>query len=253
MTGQPGEPTPDEICTLLARELRTPLSTIEGYLELLAQGDVGPVTAEQREFLAVVARNAQRLSLVVSDWYDMARLEAGRLALATEPVELLDVVDCAIGELRARIRAKEQQIRVDATAVSAVVLGDARALARVVSNLLSNAHKYTPRGGQLRVTLTADEAGAVRLDVQDTGIGIRDEDQARLFRKFFRAALTDSEPGTGLGLTLVKELVERMGGQVSVRSTLGEGSTFSVVLRSADEELARPICVNGSAMSGVTG
>lgn len=253
MTGQPGEPTPDEICTLLARELRTPLATIEGYLGLLAQGGVGPITAEQREFLAVVSRNAQRLSVVVSDWYDMARLEAGRLDLASEPVELLDVVDCAVGELRPRIRAKEQQIRVDAPAGPAVVLGDGRALARIVSNLLSNAHKYTPRGGQLRVTQSADEAGAVRLDVQDTGIGIRDEDQARLFRKFFRASLTDSEPGTGLGLTLVKALVERMGGQVSVRSTLGEGSTFSVVLRSADEVLARPACVIGSATSGVTG
>lgn len=253
MTGQPDEPTPDEICTLLARELRTPLATIDGYLDLLARGGVGPITVEQRELLAVVSRNVRRLKGAVSDWYEMARLEAGRLELAREPVDLLDVVDCAVGELRARIRAKEQQIRVDAPADPAVVLGDERALTRIVSNLLSNAHKYTPRGGQLRVTLIADEGGAVRLDVQDTGIGIHDEDQVQLFRKFFRASLTDSEPGTGLGLTLVKSLAERMGGQVSVRSTLGEGSTFSVVLPSADAVLAQPPHVNGNAAGHVTG
>jgi signal transduction histidine kinase len=233
MTSLPGDPTPDEMCTVLTRELRTPLATIEGYLDLLAQGGVGPITPEQREFLAVVSRNVQRLTVVVGDWYDMARLEAGRLELARERVDLLDVVDCAVGELRARIRAKEQQIFVDTPAAPAMVLGDERAQARIVRNLLSNAHKYTPRGGQIRVALSTDAAGAIRLDVQYTGSGIRDEDQAQLFRKFFRAPLTESEPGTGLGLTLVRAMVERMDGQISARSTLGEGSTFSVVLPGA--------------------
>jgi signal transduction histidine kinase len=234
MTGLPGEPTPDEICTVLARELRTPLATIEGYLDLLAHGGVGAITDEQREFLAVVSRNVERLTVVVGDWYDMARLDAGRLELASEPVDLLDVVDVAVGDLRARIRSKSQQIRIEAPAEPVVVLGDERALARVIGNLLSNAHKYTPPSGRIAVSLDVAGDGTARLDVQDTGIGIRDEDQPLLFRKFFRASLTESEPGTGLGLTLVKAMIDRMGGRISVRSAIGEGSTFSVTLPLAE-------------------
>jgi signal transduction histidine kinase len=237
MTGLPSEPTPDEICAVLSRELRTPLSTIEGYLDLLAHGGVGPLTPEQREFLDVVSRNVHRLTMVVSDWLDMSRLEAGRFELHQESVDLLDVADLAIGELRPRIRAKEQQIGVDVPSEPVLVLGDGRALGRIVGNLLSNAHKYTPPGGSIRLTLAAND-DTVTLAVQDTGIGIRDEDRPYLFRKFFRAHLTESEPGTGLGLTLVKELVERMGGRVSVVSTFGQGSTFSVALPRAVERAA---------------
>jgi signal transduction histidine kinase len=230
MTALTSEPTPDEICTVLARELRTPLSTIEGYLDLLAQGGVGPLTPEQREFLDVVSRNVHRLTLVVSDWLDMSRIEAGRWELRRDTVDLLDVADRAVGELRPRIRAKEQQVSVDAPADPVLTVGDERALVRVVGNLLSNAHKYTPVGGSIRLALAAADDGTVKLDVQDTGIGIRDQDRPFLFRKFFRAHLTESEPGTGLGLTLVRELVGRMGGQVSVESEFGKGSTFSIVL-----------------------
>jgi signal transduction histidine kinase len=235
MTGQTSEPTPDEICAVLARELRTPLSTIEGYLDLLAQGGVGPLTEEQREFLDVVMRNVNRLTLVVSDWLDMSRIEAGRWVLQAESVDLLDVADRAVAELRPRIRAKEQQVAVDAPLDPILVHGDARALGRIVGNLLSNAHKYTPPGGSIQVTLAEAADNTVKLDVRDTGIGIRDQDRPYLFRKFFRAHLTESEPGTGLGLTLVKVLVERMGGRISVESVFGKGTTFSVELPRAVE------------------
>jgi signal transduction histidine kinase len=245
MTGLTSEPTPDELCAVLARELRTPLSTIEGYLDLLAQGGVGPLTEEQREFLGVVTRNVHRLTSVVSDWLDMSRLEAGRFELRHEVVDLLDVADRAVAGLRPVIRAKEQQISVDAPVDEVLALGDARALTRIVVNLLSNAHKYTPPGGSLRVGLAEGDDETVRLDVQDTGIGIRDDDQRYLFRKFFRAHLTESEPGTGLGLTLVKVLVERMGGSISVQSMFGQGTTFSVTLPRA-VNLALP-CEAGSA------
>jgi signal transduction histidine kinase len=240
MTARPSAPTPDEMCAVLARELRTPLSTVEGYLDLLAGGGVGPVTAEQREFLDVVVRNVRRLTVVVSDWLDISRLEAGRFELAQLPVDLLDVADRVVADLRPRIWAKEQRITVETPSEPALVLGDSRALVQVVSNLLSNAHKYTPPGGQIRLVLSTDRDDIVRLDVDDTGIGIRDEDQPYLFRKFFRAHLTESEPGTGLGLTLVKTLVERMGGSISIRSTFGTGSTFTVVLPRAVDRLLSP-------------
>jgi signal transduction histidine kinase len=224
------EPTPDDFCAVLTRELRSPLSTIEGYLDLLANGGVGPVSDEQREFLDVIGRNVRRLVAVVGDWHDMARLEAGRLELVQEAVDLEEIADRAIAALRPGIRAKEQQVTVDVSATPCVAVGDARAILRAAGNLISNAHKYTPRRGSIRIMLGPADDGMVRLDVADTGIGIRDEDQPHLFRKFFRADLTDAEPGTGLGLTLTQVLVERMGGRVLVHSVLGKGSTFSIVL-----------------------
>jgi signal transduction histidine kinase len=251
MTELPPETTPDEICAFLTHELRSPLSTIAGYLDLLANGGVGPVTDEQREFLVVVSRNVQRLTGAVNDWYDMVRIEAGQLELAREPVDLEEVVDRAIAGVRPRIRSKEQQVTVETSAVPCIVLGDQRALVRVVHNLLSNAHKYTPTGGAIRLVLCVEDERIARLDVTDTGIGIRDEDQAYLFRKFYRAHLTDAEPGTGLGLPLTRALVERMGGRIDVQSVLGSGSTFSIRLpRRAEPNVpvTTPPPVDGAAI-----
>lgn len=230
MIDLPPETTPDEICAILTRELRSPLSTIEGYLDLLAGGGVGPVTDEQREILDVLSRNVQRLTTMARDWHELARIEAGRLELARTPVDLEEIADRAIAGLRPRIRSKAQQVAVEASPVPCIVAGDQRALHRAVDHLLSNAHKYTPSGGAIRVTLGFEDDRTARLDVADTGIGIRDEDQPHLFRKFFRAHLTDAEPGAGLGLTLTRALIEGMGGQIAVQSALGHGSTFSVLV-----------------------
>jgi signal transduction histidine kinase len=221
---------------VLARELRGPLSTIEGYLNLLANGGVGEITHEQREFLDVVRRNVGRMSTVVSDLLDLTRLEAGRLDLIRHPVDLEEVADRAIAELRPRIRSKQQQVAVGGPAEPVEALGDPRALLRVVSNLLSNAHKYTPHGGAINLNLAFEGDDLVRLDVVDTGIGIRDEDQPHLFRKFFRAHLTETEPGSGLGLALARELLGRMGGRIGMQSRLGKGSTFTIVLPRAVEQ-----------------
>jgi signal transduction histidine kinase len=228
---QPVEPAAGEICAVLARELRIPLSTIEGFVDLLASGGVGPVTDEQREILDVVSHNIRRLSSVVGDWYDLSRLEAGALELTREQVDLEEIADRAVAALRPRIRVKEQQVSVEVPAEPALALGDPRGLLRVVGHLLSNAHKFTPSGGEIRLLLAVEGDETVRLDVIDNGLGIRDEDQPRIFRKFFRAHLTEAEPGSGLGLALTRLLVERMKGQITVRSALGEGSTFTLMLR----------------------
>lgn len=237
---QASEPTSGEVSAALARELRGPLSTVDGYLELLMNGGVGELTPEQKEFLGVVRRNVDRLSAVVTDWIDLGRIEGGAFRLTRETVDLEEIADRAVAAIRPRIRAKEQQISVEAPLDLTLVEGDSRALLRVVGNLLSNAHKYTPRGGSIRLVFgTApgpDGCQLARLDVIDTGIGIRDEDQAQLFRKFFRSHLTETEPGTGLGLALVQALVERHGGRVSVESALGKGSTFTIWLPCAESD-----------------
>ncbi|MCC7368963.1 MAG: HAMP domain-containing histidine kinase [Chloroflexi bacterium] len=230
MTDQTDQPTPDELFAVLARELRTPLSTIEGYLELLNNGDVGLLLPEQREYLQVVGRNVHRLVAVVNDWTEMCKLEAGRLQIVRQDVDIEEVIDRAVAEVRPRIRAKEQRFHVRLPDEPVTVLGDARALTRVVDNLLSNAHKYTPPAGSIEVVVRADGEDWIRLDVIDTGIGLREEDKGKLFRKFFRSSLTEAEPGSGLGLPICQILVERMGGQISVESALGKGSTFSVRL-----------------------
>jgi signal transduction histidine kinase len=235
MTDVTDQPTPEEVFTVLARELRTPLATIEGYIELLNKGDVGALLPEQREYLDVVSRNVQRLVSVVGDWTEVCRLEANRQDIASEEVDLEEVIDRAAAEVRPGIRVKSQRLQIQVPDEPIMVQGDARALLKIVHNLLSNACKYTPSTGSIRVVAAFEGDDGVRLDVVDTGIGLREEDQARLFRKFFRSTLTEAEPGTGLGLALCRMLAERMGGSVSMTSALGQGSTFTVRLPRAGQ------------------
>lgn len=240
MTDVTDQPTPDEVFSVLARELRTPLSTIEGYIELLNNGDVGALLPEQREYLDVVSRNVQRLVTVVGDWTEICRLEADRQDVLREDTDLEEVIDRAVAELRPRIRAKDQRLQVQLPDEPVVVLGDMRALLKIVDNLLSNSHKYTPPSGSIRVAVEFEGEAGVRLDIVDTGIGLREEDQARLFHKFFRSSLTESEPGTGLGLAISRMLAERMSGRITVTSALGKGSTFSVHLMRAGQKADSP-------------
>ena len=141
---------------MLARELRTPLATIEEYIELLNKGDVGALLPEQREYLDVVSRNVQRLVSVVGDWTEVCRLEANRQDIARKDVDLEEIIDRAVAEVRPGIRVKSQRIRVHLPDEPVVVLGDARALLKVVENLVSNAHKYTPPSGSIQIVAKSD-------------------------------------------------------------------------------------------------
>lgn len=241
MTDVTDQPTPEEVFTVLARELRTPLATIEGYIELLKKGDVGALLPEQREYLDVVSRNVQRLVSVVGDWTEVCRLEANRQDIARDDVDVEEVIDRAAAEVRPGIRVKSQRLQIQLPDEPITVLGDARALHKIVHNLLSNACKYTPPSGSIRIVAEFEGDDSVRLDVIDTGIGLREEDQTRLFRKFFRSTLTEAEPGTGLGLALCRMLAERMGGSVNMTSALGQGSMFTVRLPRASHSAPAPL------------
>jgi signal transduction histidine kinase len=224
-----GERVKDEFIQLASHELRTPLTSILGYLEAVRDGEVGRVSPEQDRFLGVIERNAQRLLRLVGDLLLVSRVDAGRLGLEMEELDLGDLaLECAQAS---QPRADAGQIALTVEAEPLLMHGDRTRLSEVVDNLLSNALKFTPPGGAVGVRVFASDEEAV-LEVRDTGMGISDADQERLFERFFRAeaAMAAAIPGTGLGLCISKMLVEAHGGRIGVESDSDGGAVFRVSL-----------------------
>ncbi|MCX6022964.1 MAG: ATP-binding protein, partial [Chloroflexi bacterium] len=221
----------NEFISLVSHELRTPLTSIKGYVDLLVDGELGDLLPEQREFLQIVLNNADRLVKLINELLDISRIESGRVELHLGPLDpgvlLRDVAE----SLHPLLSAKGQRLTVKVAPRMPQLLADRDRVAQIVTNLLSNAHKYTPPGGE--VVLSARIAGsALRVEVEDTGIGMTAEEQEQLFTKFFRAKnrTTQEVGGTGLGLAITKALVEMHGGTMSVTSEPGRGSTFGFSL-----------------------
>ena len=219
----------DEFIALASHELRTPLTSVAGFLELLTDEDADPLTPEQRHFLGVIERNAERLQRLVGDLMVVARGDAGRLGLERADVDLGEVAaDCVAA---AEPLAAERGIALEARNEPLPVIGDRARLAQVLDNLLSNALKFTPAGGRVRVRAHVEGDRAL-LEVADDGPGIGPDDQERLFERFFRTetAIVNAVQGTGLGLAIAKMMVEAHGGEIAVESALGAGATFRVRL-----------------------
>ncbi len=232
----------DEFVGLVSHELRTPLTSIKGFIDLLLAGDVGDLTEEQREFLTIVQRNADREVTLVNDLLDLSRLEAGDLEILLAPLALGPLLTDVVSSLRPACDARGQQVSLAVPVGLPLVLGNADRLTQVFTNLISNANKYTPDGGRISVTarLAQDQ---VWVAVQDSGIGLSRQEQTQLFTRFFRAKnqLAQEAGGTGLGLVITRTLVERHGGQLTVESTPGQGSTFTVSLPRADRPAAESV------------
>jgi signal transduction histidine kinase len=225
-----------EFVTVVSHELRTPLTAITGYIELLLEGQMGPLVAAQRQCLDMVTHNADRLVELIDDLLDIARIEAGKVELKRTTLDLARLIQEVATVLHPPIEAKGQRLTLELAAALPTTSGDAERVRQILTNLLSNAHKYTPPGGCITVAARR-EAGRVRIDVHDTGIGLSPEEQARLFTKFFRAQhpMTREVGGTGLGLAITRSLVELHGGAITVTSVPGQGSTFSVTLSAPQE------------------
>ncbi len=226
--------------SVVSHELRIPMTSIKGYTDMLAAGAVGPVNDMQREFLNTIRRNVERMNVLVSDLSDINRIESGRLRLDLGHVNLAEAVEDALQGLQAQFRGKSQVVQVALPADLPAVYADRSRVVQVTTNLLSNASKYSPEGRSVRVEADViEEAGRpfVRLAVVDQGIGISPEDQAGLFTQFFRSEDADvrNETGWGLGLSIVKMLVEAQGGKVTAKSAPGAGSTFAFTLPAAVE------------------
>ena len=215
-----------------SHELRTPLAAIRGFAEtLLESAALSP--EEQKNYLEVIHRHAQRLSSLVEDLLELSTIESRSLRLEIAPVDVARTAENLIADSRLRLEER----RIDAALRSdgrPLALADARALDQVLGNLLDNALKYTEPGGSIEIAVE-ERLGRVRVSVADSGIGIPAEDTSRIFERFYRVDRARSRAlgGTGLGLSIVKHLVQAMGGEISVKSALGRGSTFTFTLPSA--------------------
>ena len=239
-----------EFVAAVSHDLRSPLAVMDGYARMIP--DAGEVNRTQQEYVNKVLAGVSRMTNLVDDLLNLRRIEGGA-ALKREPCHLGAIVTEAVERRRARAAERDISLRLeldrpDGVAVdaprkasAAVVLGDAALLRQAVTNLVDNAIKYTPVGGEVSVGLSMSRApggqsgdgqSCVLIDVTDTGIGIAPEDQVRLFEKFHRIKRSDvpDVQGTGLGLSIVKAVIERHGGTVRVESELDQGSTFTIAL-----------------------
>jgi signal transduction histidine kinase/HAMP domain-containing protein len=216
---------------MVSHELRAPLTTIEGYVEMFGDGEGGEVTPQQRQMLEAIDRSTLRLRNLVEDVFTLAKLESGAFTTVMRPVDLNDVIKAAADAIRPSAMAGELTLTLTDPAGELVVDGDAGQLDRVMINLLSNAVKFTPKGGRIAVISHADGDSAL-ISVCDTGIGIPATDQKELFNRFFRATNATGRriPGTGLGLAIVRMIVVNHGGEVDLESREGAGTTVTVRL-----------------------
>ncbi len=230
-----------EFVSMVSHELRTPLTSIKGYVDLLLDGEVGPLAPEQAEFLSIVRNNAGNLVALINDLLDISRIESGKVELHPATVDVAPLVRGVAGALRPQLAGKQQSLTLDLPEEPACVLGDAGRITQIITNLLSNAHKYTPIGGHVTVSVHAED-GHVRIDVCDTGVGLSPAEQAQIFTRFYRAhnRTTQDAGGTGLGLAITRSLVELHGGVITVASAPGEGSTFSVSLPATNDSAQAP-------------
>jgi signal transduction histidine kinase len=216
-----------QFISVVAHELRVPMTSIKGYADLMRQEIVGPVNEQQISFLDIIRNNVERMSVLVSDLSDISKIESGRIKIAGALIPLKVYVDEALRALRPKLEQKEQTLEVQIPSDLPQVFADYNRVIQIITNLVVNANAYTPTGGKISVS-ARDQGEFVRLEVADNGIGINPQDQAKLFTQFFRSddPVVRNEPGWGLGLSVAKRLVELLGGSIGFTSAVGEGSTF---------------------------
>jgi signal transduction histidine kinase len=225
-----------EFMSVASHELKIPMTSIKGYAKLLTLGAGGDLSDQQKEFLNIISTNVDRMDRLVADLLDVSRIEAGRLRLEMGQVDLHEVIDTVIQSVKAQIEAKKLALEIDVPATLPPVWGDTERVIQILNNLVSNAYKYTPDGGEIHIVVNGQtqfaSSGCLTVSIRDTGVGITPEDQEQLFTKFFRAEdpRVRDVPGTGLGLSITKSLVEIHGGEIWFKSEPDQGTTFTFTL-----------------------
>jgi signal transduction histidine kinase len=230
----------NDFVSLVSHELRTPMTSIKGYTDLMLKGAVGALNEQQKSFMTIVKSNVDRMAELVSDLLDVSRLEAGRVRLTLERLDLAGVVLEISQELAETMRQRELTLHCSLPPGLPPVCADRGRVVQVLLNLLSNAYRYTPAGGKITIAVQAlgDE---VQVDVTDTGIGVSGKDRELIFERFYRAdhPVVRKQAGTGLGLPIARSLIEMHGGRLWLRSEAQAGSTFSFTLPVYTEGPAR--------------
>ena len=224
-----------EFVATVSHELRTPMTPIKGYVEFLMMGGAGELNEKQTEFLDIIKSNIDRLSILVNDLLDVSRIEAGKVALSFQPIDLLEITQDTVETTLQKSRNEDKPIEIVIEAPNDLpsVYGDIERMRQILTNLVDNAYKYSPDNSYVIIRLFQKD-GEIQVDVKDHGIGIFPDDQDRVFERFYRGEnyLVMASAGTGLGLPIVKELVEMHSGKIWLTSTgvPGDGSTFSFTI-----------------------
>ncbi len=228
-----------DFVSTVSHELRTPMTSIVGYIDLIVKGVVGPVSEMQMSFLKRIKVNADRLTDWVNDLLDISRIEQGRVELQLEALSMEEVIQQVVELVTPKIVEKDQSLQTVIPVGLPKAYGDPARLRQIMTNLIANAYKYTPVGGNITVYAYVREA-MMCIAVADAGIGIAPENQKRIFERFYRV---EDDPavyevsGTGLGLAITLSLIQMHGGSISLESELGEGSTFTFSIPLADGEM----------------
>ncbi len=224
-----------EFVATVSHELRTPMTPIKGYVEFLLMGGAGELNEQQTEFVDIIKSNVDRLSILVNDLLDVSRIEAGKVSLSFQPVNIIEAAQEAVSEVQHRSRDENRSMDIKIITPDDLpsVYGDLERIRQILSNLVDNAYRYSPDNSQVRVHLRRIN-GDLQIDIIDQGIGIFPDDQDLIFERFYRGEnhRVMATAGTGLGLPIVRELVEMHNGRIWVESSgaPGEGSKFSFTI-----------------------
>jgi signal transduction histidine kinase len=216
-----------EFVSVVSHELKLPMTSIKGYSDLMLSGATGALNENQTNFLNTIRNNVNRMATLVSDLADISRIESGNIRLEAREVPVWDVIDEVVTLTRTQVTQKNQTVTVNIPNELPKAWCDRNRLAQILTNLVSNANKYTQEGGAIVVHATR-ENGMIQIKVEDNGLGMTPEDQEKLFSKFFRSAdeKIREAPGTGLGLSITKNLIELQGGKIWFESEFRKGTSF---------------------------
>ena len=216
-----------EFVSVVSHELKLPMTSIKGYSDLMLSGATGQLNENQTSFLTTIRNNVNRMATLVSDLADISRIESGNLRLEPREVPVWDVIDEVVTLTRTQVTQKNQTVTVDIPQELPKAWCDRNRLAQILTNLISNANKYTQEGGAIIVHATRD-GKMIQIKIEDNGLGMTPDDQRSLFSKFFRSAddKVREAPGTGLGLSITKNLIELQGGTIWFESEYRKGTSF---------------------------
>jgi len=241
-----------EFLANMSHELRTPLNAVIGFSEVLQERFFGDLNEKQAEYVTDINTSGRHLLTLINDVLDLSKIEAGRMQLRVSSFGLSDVLQNTVALLRERATRQGIMLRVDVDPAIGVIEADERMLKQVLFNLLSNALKFTARGGHVDISARGD-GDDVAVSVRDDGVGIAEADQSRIFEEFEQAGTSHLQEGTGLGLALSRRFVELHGGRLSVESEPGRGSTFIFTLprtrrSSAGADVSGPVSPAAAGM-----